>query len=208
MIAFEQVEEIALPFGHYGQLIEHAKRKLGAHYLPGEEPERKAYGLLGARLSARQAEVTHVVPLQRNLRYESRHRLWMDDLMGELAVRSETPLKRRGWVADPGEVMRAERECDGAGSALFATYHMHRVPWEHDPVRDTPTEIDARLAQGCGLWVVVLSMVDPERPRLRAFFEADKGNEATLTVVPAEPRDMHANADARNVPRAGIRDGG
>lgn len=193
MIALDQIEEIVLPGGPYGQLIEHARRKLRAEYLPDEESQRKAYGLLGARLSTRRADVTHVVALRRNLRYGSRHRTWMDDLMGELAVRSETPLERRGWIADPREVMCAERECDRAGSVLFATYHMHRVAWEHDPVRDTPTEVDARLAEGCGLWVIVLSMVDPERPRLRAFFEARSDTEATVTVA-AE--------------RAGVGDGG
>ncbi len=65
---------------------------------------------------------------------------------------------------------------------LFGAYHMHRVAWSHDPRRDTCTELDQCLARDSGLWTFILSMVEPERPVLRAFFEGDNDREATVRI--------------------------
>lgn len=50
------------------------------------------------------------------------------------------------------------------------------------PLRDTCTAIDTALARGRGLWVVILSLVDPQRPIVRAFFEGDNDREARVAV--------------------------
>ena len=71
---------------------------------------------------------------------------------------------------------------DQAGSVLLGGYHMHRVAWDHDPSRDTCTEIDTRLADSSGLWVFILSMVDPDNPVLRAFFEGHNDKEAPVRL--------------------------
>lgn len=184
MKPLEAIREIAFPARAYAQLVGHARRKLREEYLPEEEHERKAYGLLGGRLAGSRADVSHVCPLVTNLRYSPQVKPWIDAQLDEAAVRSETPLDRRGWVADPAEVLRIERTCEADGAELFANYHMHRVPWESDPWRDTCTEIDTRLAEDSGLWVLILSMVDPERPILRAFFEGRNDAEAPVTVAP------------------------
>lgn len=89
-------------------------------------------------------------------------------------------------MADPKEVLQAQRACDRAGAVLFGNYHMHRVPWPHDPGRDTCTDLDTQLAAGSGLWAFIVSMVDPDEPRVRAFFEADNGREATVRIVAPE----------------------
>jgi hypothetical protein len=89
-------------------------------------------------------------------------------------------MQRRGWVAHPDEIRSAELACDAAGATIFGSYHMHRVAWSHDPIRDTCTELDTRLAEGSGLWMLILSMVDPERPVLRAFFEGRNDHEAAV----------------------------
>ncbi len=196
MTPLESIREIAFPAEAYARLVDHARRKLREEYLPGEEQERKAYGLVGGRLAGSRADVTHVCPLVTNLRYAPAVKPWIDAQLDEVAIPSETPLDRRGWVADPAEVMRAERACEAGGSELFGNYHMHRVPWESDPRRDTCTEIDTRLAEGCGLWVLILSMVDPERPILRAFYEGDNHAEARVTVAPT------ASADTGEAPAA------
>lgn len=165
------------------EIVDHAARKLRGDYLTDEELAPKAYGLLGGcPRSTTELEITRVFPLVRNLRYEPHLRDEIDRLVQDLAVRSETPLDRRGWVADPLEVMAAERACDHSGSLLVGSYHMHRVPWLHDPVRDTPTLLDTRLAEASGMWAFILSMVDPVRPRLRAFFEGRIEREANLHV--------------------------
>lgn len=178
----EQMEEIYFPKHLYWQAVAHARRKLSGHYLPGEEQAPKAYGLVGGRLFLRAGEVTHLIPLSRNLRDDPRIKPDVDHVLDDWAVPSETPLEGRAWVSDPAEVMKAEREFDEVGSVLFGGYHMHRVPWEQDPLRDTCTDVDRQLARGSGLWVFIVSMVDPEQPRLRAFFEGDNSKEAAVRL--------------------------
>ena len=178
------IAEVAFPPPLYAVLVGHARRKLGGDWLPGEEQAPKAYGLVGGRITGARAVVTHVVPLQHNLRDRDDVKGEVDRLMDELAVPSETPLDRRGWVADPREVLAAERRCEAEGSVLFGAYHVHRVPWSHDPRRDTCTALDRALAQDSGLWAFILSMVDPDRPVLRAFFEGDNDREAVVSVEP------------------------
>lgn len=185
IVGLEHVREIVFPPHAYERLLQHARRKLRAEYLPGEETERKAYGLLGGRLSGTRIEVTRVFPLQLNLRYVQRYKGFVDAMMESYAVPSETPFDRRGWIADPREVMEAELECQAHGALVFGTYHMHRVPWDDDPVRDTCTELDTRLAEDSGLWMLILSLVDPDRPILRAFFEGRNQHEAV--TVSARP---------------------
>lgn len=180
MIGIGSVSSIALSPRDYSELLGHARRKLRGEYLPGEEAEPKAYGLLGGRRREDCLEVTHIFPLRGNLRSEPQFRPAVDRLMAEVAVPSETPMERRGWVAHPDEIRGAEEACDSTGSMVFGSYHMHRVPWSHDPVRDTCTELDTRLAEGSGLWMLILSMVDPDRPVLRAFFEGRNEHEATV----------------------------
>jgi hypothetical protein len=178
-----EVSELVLPEHLYRRLVEHARRKLAGEYLPGEERAPKAYGLVGGRLVRGHAEVTHVVPLRRNLRDQAHLKPVFDEVMDELAVPSETPLDRRGWVSDPREVRAADELFDRAGSFLLGGYHMHRVAWAHDPVRDSCTEVDTELGRGSGLWMLILSMVDPGRPVLRAYFEGDNDHEATVRVA-------------------------
>ncbi len=176
------VTEVVLPPALYAALVDHGRRKLAGEWLPGEEQAPKAYGLVGGRVAGRRAVVTLVIPLHNNLRYREDVKDEVDRLMDDLAVPSGTPLDRRGWVADPREVLAAERRCDDEGSLLFGAYHMHRVPWPDDPRRDTCTTLDRALARGSGLWAFILSMVDPERPILRAFFEGDNDREARVSV--------------------------
>ncbi len=177
-----EVEEVHLSATHYRCLVDHGLRKIRSEHLPGETKERKAYGLLGGQPRDGRVDTTHVFCLARNARFEPAYRREMDDLMTSLAVPSETPLERRGWLTDPAELLDAERRCEGANALIFASYHMHRVSWPHDPLRDTCTAIDTALAKGSGLWVMILSLVDPQRPILRAFFEGNNDREARVVV--------------------------
>jgi hypothetical protein len=174
---------IVFPARLYADVVEHGRRKLAGHWEPDEEQAPKAYGLVGARNEGETATVTDVVPLRNNLRAREDYKDEVDRLMNELAVPSETPFDRRGWVADPLEVLAAERRFDERGAVLLGAYHMHRVAWPDDPRRDTCTALDTALARGSGLWAFILSMVDPERPALRAFFEGDNRQEARIAIV-------------------------
>jgi len=182
MNALEDIEEVRLGERHYRALVAHGLRKREGDHRPGETHERKAYGLLGGRPHGARIDTTHAFCLAKNARYEPQHREEMDQLMASLAVPSETPLERRGWLTDPAELLAAERECEAADAVIFASYHMHRVAWPDDPLRDTCTAIDTALARGRGLWVLILSLVNPAHPILRAFFEGDNDREARVVL--------------------------
>lgn len=195
------LEEIIFPQDLYWQLVAHARRKLDGQYLAGEERAPKAYGLVGGQLFSGHGEVTHVVPLLRNQRDEAHLKPVLDQVMDDLAIRSETPLDRRGWVSDPLEIAAADDLFDTAGAVLLGGYHMHRVAWEHDPVRDSCTEVDSELGANSGLWMFILSMVDRDNPVLRAYFEGDNGHETRVRV--ADYREHHFGTE--RWPRAGRR---
>jgi len=181
------IREIDLPAGHYGTLLGHARRKLRGDHLPGETAEQKAFGLLVGRIDGDRIETTQVVALARNLRHEAAYKEHIDALVHALAVPSQTPLERRGWLADPKELLAAQQVCDRAGTIIFGSYHMHRVGWPEDPRRETCTKLDTELARERGLWMLVLSMVDPQRPVLRAFFEGDNDHEARVLLGADDP---------------------
>ena len=189
----ERVREIHLSGEQHATLLAHARRKLRGDHLPGETAERKAFGLLVGQVDGDRVTTTGVVPLARNLRHEQPYRAQIDALVHALAVPSQTPLERRGWLADPSELLAAQQACDAAGTLIFGSYHMHRVGWPQDPRRETCTALDEALARDRGLWMLVLSMVDPERPVLRAFFEGDNDREARIVLTGA----TETNAGAR-----------
>lgn len=174
--------DIVFPARLYQAVIHHGRRKLVGRWEAGEEQAPKAYGLIGGQQRGATVRIDHVIPLRNNLRDRLEFRAQMDSLMEELAVPSETPLDRRGWIADPREILAADRRCEATGSILLGAYHMHRVAWSHDLRRDTCTDLDAALAAGSGLWAFILSMVDPQRPSLRAFLEGDNHREARIHI--------------------------
>lgn len=154
-------------------LIAHCLRKLEKRYESDETPEPKAYGLIGGVIKDEVLTIGRIAPLRVNARYVGAHKSMMDDAMGKHAIASETPLEKRGWVAHPDEARRILMGFDRDGMELVGNYHMHRVAWPHDPVRDTPAELDTVLAQGTAMFMFIVSMVDPSQPRIRAFYEGE-----------------------------------
>ena len=193
------IREIRLPCEQHAALLGHARRKLRGDHVAGETAERKAFGLLAGGVDGECVTTTAVVPLARNLRHEQPYKAHIDALVHALAVPSQTPLERRGWLADPKELIAAQEACDAAGTVIFGSYHMHRVGWPEDPRRETCTALDEALARDRGLWMLVLSMVDPERPVLRAFFEGDNDREAQIVLTGDPEQDAGERA---GTPRA------
>jgi len=115
--------------------------------------------------------VRRVAPLRVNARYVEPYKSMMDQAMSRYAIASETPLERRGWVADPSEARRILSGFDGDDLELVGNYHMHRVAWPHDPLRDTPAELDTVLAEGSVAFMFIVSVVNPSKPIVRAFYE-------------------------------------
>lgn len=165
-------------------MLAHCHRKLsGEKYLPGEDHDRKAFGLLGGRKSDGAIEVITCHPLLHNDRQNNTHKVYMDQMMAAHAVPSETPLGERGWVAAPDELAGILKFCRDLDLVLIGTYHMHRVAWSHDRTRDTPTELDTILGSNSRLIMFIISLTEPSKPLLRAFYEGDINHELPIHYI-------------------------
>lgn len=170
---------IVLPEADRQNILDHCRLVLDA-YRKGEADECKAFGLICGSIADQVITVADCLPLRKNVRALPPYKELMDKVMAEHAIPSRTPLERRGWVADPAELFDLIRSCRSQGQVLLGTYHMHWVGWEHDPLRDTPTSLDAVLARESGMLMFIVSMVEPARPIIRAFYEGRKEQEVPV----------------------------
>lgn len=186
---FEQVNRIILPDFYWQEILEHCKRRLAGNYLPGESRARRACGLVAGVQSERTLNVKRIMPLKKNVRDQEPYKTYMDSIMEQYAMPSKTPLSQRGWIADPVELKECCDKCDRNNLIVIGTYHTHIVAWDHDPIRDTPTRLDAVLARNSNLFSFIVSMVDMTRPIIRAFYEGLTEKEALIVN-----RDNHPPA--------------
>lgn len=178
----DSVTRIILPKPHWQSIMEHCRRKLSGPYLPGEVEEKKAYGLVAGSIEGGVGTVGRCIALLKNVREEGPYRLVMDGIMARHAVPSETPLAKRGWVAEPGELLAAVKGCKRDTLVILGMYHMHRVAWQHDRLRNTPTIVDTVLAEKSRMLIFIVSMVSPEQPTIRAFFEGSLIREIPIII--------------------------
>ncbi|MEA3386236.1 MAG: hypothetical protein U9Q89_07295 [Thermodesulfobacteriota bacterium] len=182
MIELEHINQIILPVLNWQEIVEHCKRKLEGNYLPGESKVRRAYGLIAGTQDEYTLKTERILTLKKNLRGEEPYKTYMDGIMEQHAVPSKTPLNKRGWISDPMELKECYDICDRDKLIVFGTYHMHVVPWEHDPKRDTPTRLDTILARNSNLFSFIVSMVDVSCPEIRAFYEGVKEKEVPILM--------------------------
>jgi len=166
----------------FAEMVTHCRRKLQGAYLPGEGQAPKAFGLVGGAIERDVVRVGAIIPLAKNVREVGDRKELMDRVMDRHAIISETPLAQRGWVADPGELDSALQALRAQGLRLIGNYHMHRVAWEHDRQRDTPTELDTVLGQDSRLLMFIIAMVNPMAPVIRAFFEGRQALELPIQI--------------------------
>lgn len=171
--------KIVLPDQQRQTIIDHCCRALEA-FNRGEVEQGKAFGLIFGNVSNQSINVGKCFALERNVRSQSPYKEYMDKMMTDHAIPSVTPLDKRGWVADPAELFARIKQCRKENLQLVGTYHMHRVGWQHDTKRDTPTKLDAVLAKDSGLVMFIISMVDPGAPIIRTFYEGEIEQEMPL----------------------------
>lgn len=182
IIPLDQAQKIICPESKWQEILEHCKRKLVGNYIQGESRMPKAYGLVAGKQHGPALEVERILPIKKNVRDQEPYKMFMDEVMKQYAVPSKTPFSMRGWMTDPAELKACYEECDQEGLMVFGTYHMHVVPWEHDPLRDRPTQLDRVLARNSQLFSFIVSMVDIARPTIRAFYEALEASEVPILV--------------------------
>ena len=182
MTSLAQINRIILPDSNWQEILAHGKRKLAGDYLPGESKGKKAYGIIAGSQNENLLEVARVLPGKKNVRSEEPYKTYMDRNMAQHAVPSKTPLSKRGWVIDPPEVKECYDICDRENLIVLGTYHMHIVPWEGDPIRDTPTHLDTVLARNSCLFQFIISMVDITNPIIRAFYEGQSEKEVPIFI--------------------------
>lgn len=178
--------KIILPGNLRQTMIEHCRRKASGTFLPGETEEYKAFGLLAGETVGEHIVVKLCLPLMKNARSVAPFRQFMDKMLQEHAIPSKTPIHKRGWVADPEELQRKTEQCREEKMRLLGTYHTHLVAWQNDQVRDTPTKLDEALARRSRMVTFVVSMVNPDHPIIRAFYEGDINREIAVIVDPRE----------------------
>ncbi|MFQ5647452.1 MAG: hypothetical protein ACE5GM_11015 [bacterium] len=176
----DRIERIGLPDDLRQKLFHHCRRKFENNFLPGETGERKAYGIIGGYIKDKAIKVGEIYQLKKNLRFDNRFDESMTGMMAEHAIPSKTPFEKRGWVADPEELLKIYEDSENKGMIICGSYHMHIVPWKHDSRRETPTEIDAALARDSNMFQFIISLVDPRRPVVRAFYEGDSDREVPI----------------------------
>jgi hypothetical protein len=183
MSLVDSVDRIYLPRKIWDTIVAHCKRKLAGNFLPGESEVKRAYGILAGIQEKAELRVQLVLPVKKNARNQEPLKSYMDNVMTEHAVASTTPLSQRGWITDPEELMECYNQCDKQNLQIYGTYHMHIVPWKGDPVRDTPTMLDTVLAKDSNLFSFIISMVDVEKPSMKAFFEGNINQEVPLIIT-------------------------
>ncbi len=184
MKKYHNLERLRMSRGAREALQEHCLRKLEERYITGESRERKAFGLLAGTVDGPVGTIERCWPLLGNVRGEQPYKALMDAVMSAHAVVSETPFAKRGWVADPAELLAIHKECRALGLEVLSTYHMHRVAWDHDGKRDTPTLLDTVLGEDTHLFMVIVSVVEPAAPVIRAFYEGRPDREVPLEFLP------------------------
>lgn len=179
----DRITTIALPLRLWADMLSHCRRKLQGGYLPGEGKSPKAFGLVGGTMAGNTLAVELIIPLLKNARDCGTQKLAMDSVVNRHAFPSETPLPQRGWVAEPEELDTALCTLHAKGLRLIGNYHMHRLAWPHDPRRDTPTELDTILGSASRMFMFIISMVNPEMPTIRAFFEGVEELELPVEIM-------------------------
>ena len=182
MSSLAQINRIIMPDSSWQEILAHGKRKLAGDYLPGESKGKRAYGIIAGCQKENLLEVARILPGKKNVRSEEPYKTYMDRIMDQHAVPSKTPLSNRGWVIDPLEVKECYDICDRENLSVIGTYHMHIVPWEGDPIRDTPTHLDTVLARNSGLFQFIISLVDITSPIIRAFYEGQSEKETPIFI--------------------------
>lgn len=178
-----QTKFIIIPSFILTKIIEHCSRKLSGDYLSNETKEGKAYGILGGKIGNNKILITEMRPLLRNMRESGEYKLYMDDTMTEYAHPSSvTPLSKRGWITDPTELFFILKDFNNNGIEFVGSYHMHKVQWKSDDMRDTPTKVDEILGRDSKTLMFIISMVDLENPIIRAFYEGDINKEIEIRM--------------------------
>lgn len=182
MKELSQIDRIVLPLSGWNEIVSHCKRKLAGDFLPGESEIYRAYGILAGQQLDDGISIDCVLPVKKNARAVEPLKTYMDTVMEKYAKPSKTPMGKRGWITDPLELKECYDICDQKDLQIFGTYHMHIVPWEGDPLRDTPTVLDTVLARKSNLFTFVIAMVDESNPSIKAFFEGELEKEVPVII--------------------------
>jgi hypothetical protein len=179
----KDIDRILLPQKVWEDIFAHCRRKVAGDFLPDESKVNRAFGILAGVQTGRELHVRMVNPVKKNARNQEPLKSFMDKMMEEHAVPSTTPLDKRGWITDPEEFRGCLERCNKKGFSIFGAYHIHLVPWDGDPLRESPTRVDTLLVKDSKMFSFLISMVDIEKPSIRAFYEGRVDQETPIIIV-------------------------
>ena len=97
------------------EIISHCRRKLNGKFIGDESAEKKAFGLVAGNKENSRIIVKRCFALKKNARYQLPYSKHMNRILAQHAIPSETELDKRGWVADPQELLDVTGECQEQG---------------------------------------------------------------------------------------------
>lgn len=165
----------------YNEIINHCVRKLNGEFLEDETKERQAFGVITGKNNRNYIEITNVVNLKKNYRYEQETSKKMNKFIDEYAIPGGIKTSERAWAIDPIELNTILTNLS-KDEEFLGTYHMHsNLSWANDYPKNLPTKLDRELNIDSGLINLIVCICDNEK-KIRAFFESDINNEYEIII--------------------------
>ena len=153
----------------YENIIAHCIRKLEKKYYDDETKEQQAFG---GNKKEDDFEITKVINLKKNYRFEQETSKKMNEMLEKYAIPGGIETNERAWAIDPielNEIIISLNE----NEFLIGTYHMHSdLSWTGDYPKELPTKLDRELNKGNNL-INLIVCIEKNNKKIRAFYESD-----------------------------------
>lgn len=159
----------------------HCIRKLSKIYEENETKEQQAFGVIIGKQNKNVLQITEVIPLKVNYRYNNQVSEKMNNLIEKYAISGGLNIEERAWVSNPIEIVDILSKIS-SNEKFIGTYHMHHdKSWKGNYPRQIPTKLDTILAEKSGLYnfIVYINLENHENS-VRAFYESKVEKEIVI----------------------------
>ena len=169
----------------YDKIINHCKRKLNQIYYDDETKEQQAFGVIVGEKNKDGINVTRVVNLKRNYRFDPETSKKMNAMLEKYAIPGGIEINERAWAIDPVELNEIIIDLN-ENEMFLGTYHMHSdLSWTGDYPKELPTKLDRELNKGNNL-INLIVCIEKNNEKIRAFYESDINKEYEMIKTKEE----------------------
>ncbi len=175
------IDKIIISERNIKKIEYHCIRKLRKMYEDGETKEQQAFGVIIGKQCRNVLQITQVIPLKVNYRYNNLMSEKMNNLIEKYAIPGGLNIEERAWVSDPIEIAGILNKID-SNEKFIGTYHMHHdKSWKGDYPKQIPTKLDAILAEKSGMYnLIVYINLENNENSVRAFYESKVEKEVEI----------------------------